>query len=248
MTRRFALPICLLLALLGAVPAHAATARHTGVKLVTCDTDAHAATFEGSMRAYGRAVGLQMRFTLQTRADGGTWERVAAPSFDEWLSAQPGKRAYVYDKQVNNLAVGASYRTVIRYRFRSAQGVVLARFVRRSPACRQPDVRPNLLVDRITLRPGGSASTVIYGVRVINDGDSAVSAFTTELTVDGNKLQRYTSTPLADGDETTVEFEAPRCAPGSAIIAGVDGAAMVDESDETDNSFTLACPGARRNG
>lgn len=247
--RRLALSILLLFALLAPTGAGAGVAglRHSAVRLPDCDDEAHSATFAGSLRAFGRATGLQMRFTLQTRSAGTPWERVEAPGFDEWLTAASGKRHYVYDKEVNNLAVGAAYRTIVRFRWRDAAGAVVARALRRSPACRQPDDRPNLTVTDIGVRPGSGPNVSTYVVHVLNDGDREASGFAASLRVSTDQLAPQSVTgPLVEGGEAEIEFEASHCGEGSPLTATVDTEGSVDESDETDNGLTVPCPAQAR--
>ena len=97
--------------------------------------------FEADMRTVPGASRLQIRFTLQVR-DDATWTRVAAPTFDVWTTAAPGRARYVYDKHVSNLQPGA-YRAQVRFRWRDALGQTLKSAVRRSRPCRVPDPHPS---------------------------------------------------------------------------------------------------------
>ncbi|MGI8920789.1 MAG: CARDB domain-containing protein [Solirubrobacteraceae bacterium] len=224
-----------------AIPASASTggAKRSAAKLTSCDAEKHFATFEGDMRAFGRATGLRMRFTLQTRSEtGGAWTRVDAPTFDVWLSAAAGKSRYVYDKQVENLPTGAAYRAVVRFRWRSRSQAILARAVRRTPGCLQPDGRANLKALRINVAPGPSDRSRNYEVRVVNSGDAGAPPSAVGLEVNGARLPDQ---PVS-GYDVDVVFEAERCAPGSQLVATVDTAGVVEESAETDNVLTVPCP------
>src|ERR687894_508165 len=95
--RRLVLPLVLML--LPAAPASAAPV--ASAKLLSCDPEARTVSFEATMREVPGSARLQMRFTLQLREDG--WERVPAPTFDQWTSAEPGMAGYVYSKQVEDL-------------------------------------------------------------------------------------------------------------------------------------------------
>src|SRR4051812_21351286 len=154
---------------------------------MTCDTAADTATFRGSMTTMRRASTLQLRFTLQARIKGGGgFQHVVAPegsTFDTWLSSSPGKKGYVYDKAVENLEDGAWYRAVVRFRWRNAKGETIARTIKATPACKQPDLRPNLRVKSVTAEPGTSPSTRTYLVRVVNSGATEAPGFSTGLTV-----------------------------------------------------------------
>lgn len=230
------------------VPAAAAGAKtpalkHSRATLVSCDTEANTAVFRGALTTVRKARSLQMRFALQARpAKGGAFKHVVAPSFDQWLTSSPGKKAFVYDKRLEALAAGTSYRAVIRYRWRAADGHVLARAFRMTPTCTQPDDRPNLRATRIAVRPGISRGARTYLVRIANRGAGEAPAFATSLTVGGNTLTGSMGGPLAARSATTLAFLAPKCKAGSTLTATVDTGDAVDERNETDNRLTVPCP------
>jgi hypothetical protein len=240
---RLAVPLLLLL--LAAAPAAAQSPTAT-VRTTACVTNAdqaqRSATFEGDMRAVRHGPQLQMRFTLQSRAQAGaSWTRVAAPNFDQWQTAAPGKARYVYDKTVENLPYG-DYRALVRFRWRTAAGVTVLALRRVSRACHQPDPRPNLVAVAIHTRPGSSADTRVYEVVVRNTGRSDAPPFAVALTVDGTKQPDNTGPGLAAGDRAVAAFEAPACHAGSTVTASVDPSAAVSEADEDDNTISVPCP------
>ena len=236
--------IVLLLACLAlAAPALAGPGRPTA-RLTLCDTDAHSVTFTGDMRRLSRATTLlQMRFTLQVRDRAARrWVHVEAPTFDTWLSSAIGKRRYLYDKNLAIPPSGGVYRSVVRFRWRSGDGKIVAHAQRVTPACRVPDDRPSLKPVSGRMRPGSSPQTREYVVRVTNRGDGDASAFAVRLQVDGVDQPDQTLEALIAGAADTVSFEAPRCAPGSELIATVDSTGLVDEANETDNTLRVPCP------
>jgi hypothetical protein len=218
------------------------------VRLASCDTVEHKATFQGTMATFGRATGLQMRFTLQAR-DSIThrWARVGAPPpFEEWLTAQAGNARYVYDKSVDNLPVGAAYRVVVRFRFRDANGTIVARTQRHSRKCRQPDERANLQPERVRAGAIQADGTRVYEVTMANTGESMSAPSSVALDVNAVRQPFVVDPGLAPGATTAITFVAPACAMGSNVTATVDINSEVDERDETDNALTLPCPEARR--
>ncbi len=249
------LVITLLLLVLPASLARANPAgeRHSKAELLTCDTDADTATFRGRMTTTRKAASLQLRFKLQARVPGGGgFKHVVAPegsTFDTWLSSTPGKKGYVYDKTVQNLEDGASYRAVVRFRWRDGDGHTVARAIKATKACKQPDPRPNLKVKSVTAGPGTSAQTRTYVVRVVNRGGSEAPAFATGLVVNGATLADRPAGPIAPGADARIGFAAPKCAEGSTLTATADTMAAVDERNETDNVLAVPCPtGGGRNG
>lgn len=238
--------LVLILAVLAVSPAAAsagpmAAAKHSRAALLSCDTEANAAVFRGTIRTYGGAASLQLRFTLQARVKGD-FKRVVAPSFDEWLSSSPGKKGFVYDKGVQELGAGTVYRAVVRYRWRAADGHVLARALKVTRECVQPDDRANLRATHVSVRPGVSAGTRTYLVRVVNRGPVEAPASAVGLSVDGADVPVLTAGPVAPHSSTTVAFSAPRCSAGSSLAVTVDANGAVDERNETDNRLAVSCP------
>jgi hypothetical protein len=235
--RRLLLPLALLL--LTAAPASASASRVASAKLVSCDPEARTVAFEGTMRGVPGAARLQMRFTLQV-ADGG-WERVAAPTFDQWASAAPGKTGYVYAKQVEDLVPGA-YRVLVRFRWRDAAGAVLRTAKRRSKTCVVPDERPNLAPVKIRQQQGPAEGTTRYTVVVVNRGLSPAGAFTVGFSVDGVALPDRRIPGLAPTERATVAFVGPACDhDDDVLVASVDREGLVDEADEADDTLSAAC-------
>jgi hypothetical protein len=242
--------ILVALSLALASPAGAAPG-HPKVKLLACNQDANSASFRGSMWAHGKAKTLEMRFALQTRSKAAPhWAHSVPPEgFDVWSRANPGVTHYISDQNVLGLVDGSSYRVLVRFRWRNAKGKVVATDSRLSKTCRQPDPRPNLKVRKVGVRATGDPSTRTYLVRIANRGASDAGIFSSALQVNGlDQPQQATATTLSAGTETVVEFTAPRCRPGSALVATADTGAQVDESDETDNTLTVDCPVGGRNG
>jgi hypothetical protein len=135
--------------LAGATPVAPTTKPLTTAKVVECLRDATAnppeATFRGSMRRALGADHMGMRFTLQERLVRRVrragqavdrWKNVKAPGLGVWRMSRTGVRMFAYRQNVVALAEGSSYRVVIAYRWYDADGVILKRAKRRSPACR----------------------------------------------------------------------------------------------------------------
>lgn len=239
-----------LLFLCFAASAEAKTAaqRNSAVRVLTCVTgEERSASFQGDMKAYRKATGLEMRFSLHVRTKTAPmWKRVAGvEGFDTWAAATPGVKQYLVDKEITDLPSGASYRTVVKFRWRNASGTIVGRALKRSKACRQPDTRANLKVQKIDVRASTGPGLRIYTVRVANKGATDAPAFMTSLQVNG-ETRTGESGPLAAGAEADVEFEAPACSPGTSLIATADTTSAVDESLEMDNGLTLECPLRRR--
>ena len=241
--RRFA-PFIVLLALLAPASATATTPK---VRLIDCEPALEQAqrfaVFEGRMGSVAGARRLQMRFTLQVRdADTPRWHAVAAPGFGRWVSSNPGVSRYVYTKRVENLVAPASYRALVRFRWLGTDGRRLASRLATSPACGQPDLRPNLRPLDIMARPAPGPGTTRYAIPVVNRGRSPAGGVELALTVGGQVLPLQIVEQLEAGERRVVSVEGPSCKPGSELTVDVDPSGAVDERDEADNRLTLPCP------
>jgi len=232
--------------LLAAAPG-AAAATSGAVRVLECtsalDPAQRTVTFEGRMRPTARSATMEMRFTLQTRTpDAARWRRLEAEGFDTWLASAPGVRRYTYAKTVRNLVAPAAYRTTVRFRWLDAAGVVLARSSAVSPSCAQEDVRADLAPRSLDVLPAPDPAQRSYAVLVRNAGASSGAASQLRLDVSGRPSVLADVPPLEPGESTTVSVLAPACVPGDPIVAVVDPAGHVDESDEDDNTVEAVCP------
>src|SRR4051812_2408619 len=239
------LPLALAAALALAAPAAArppARAVLAGCEKSTAQAE-RAAVFEGRMRTIPGAARMQMRFTLQARTPDRSWSAVAAPGFETWVTSAGGPARYVYTKRVESLVAPASYRVVVRFRWLTASGRVLAAARSRSGACRQPDPRADLAVRSIGLEFAGDPARRRYVVLVRNRGRSAAKPSSLVLTVAGRPLPAAPVVALDPGEGTLVTVDGPACASGDLHEARADADEAVDESDEDDNRFSRLCPG-----
>jgi hypothetical protein len=205
------------------------------LRLLACDPGE--ASFEGDMRVVPGATRMQMRFTLLARTGTSGWRRVSAPRLDTWVSSDPGRRRYVYDKHVDGLVAPGAYRMRVRFRWLDGTGDVVARTRRLSRVCQQRDLRPDLRLSALrALDTGG------YEATIRNAGRSEAEAFDVTLTVPGSTPVTERSVPLAPGERSTLVFDAPPCEPGSVVQLVLDVAEEVDEAAEDDDTVAVACP------
>jgi hypothetical protein len=227
--------LAVLMLLVFAVPAGAAT---SSVRLVECDAVARTADFEGDMRAVKGSQRLQMRFSVQYLAPGPDqgWQRVQAPNLDMWVSALPDRLRYVYTKHVEGLQSGVAYRVAVRFRWRAADGSVLRTGTRRSPACKLPDPRPNLVPLGIAAGPDG------YTLTVANKGRTPAPATAASFEAGDSMFSDEDVPELEPGQRFTVTFAGAACAPGDMLVATVDATGLVDEAVEADDVLAVPCP------
>jgi hypothetical protein len=229
-----------------ALPAQALAAP-ASVRLIACATALEqaqrSATFEGVMRAARGSLRMQMRFTLQARMGRGTaWMRVAGSKLDTWVASDAGRTAYVYDKRVDHLLAPADYRVRVRFRWLDGDGRMVARALRVSRVCHQPDLRPDLRLGAVTAEPGATAGSYRYLVTVRNTGRSAAAPFAVSLAPAGGAAVVEQADALAPGERTTLVFDAPACEPGSLLQVVLDADEQVDEAAEGDDAAAVPCP------
>src|SRR4051812_43338898 len=247
--RRLLPLVCLLAAGLMCGPVTAAAgAAPASVKLADCvqalTPGGRSATFEARARAVAGSDRMQVRFTLQLRAEaeGGGWRRVAAPGLEEWVGSAPGVRRYSFARTVRNLSPPAVYRTPVRFRWLDPGGDVLKSARALSPACRQADLRPDLAATRLDVQRGTDAATRRYAVTVRNGGRSAAGPFSIGLRSGDRDLDPLEVPGLAAGETRTVGITGPACAEGDPIVVTVDAGDEVEERGEGDNVLTAVCP------
>ncbi len=185
------------------------------------------AAFTGSMPALAGTARMAMRFVLYEGV-----RRVRAPGLGGWERSEPGRAGFVFTKRVEALVPAAVYWARIQFRWYDAAGRVQRRAERRTPVCRQPDLRPQLRV--LAVAPGR--------VTVANVGAGRAGAFSTTFGPgDASDTVVRLEGGLAAGAVAELAIEAPRCEPGRVLRAVVDSGREVDEADERDNARGLQC-------
>jgi hypothetical protein len=213
-----------------------------GALLETCLTSSlpieRAATFVGSMPAAAGATRMRIRFDLERRRPAERrWRQIRAPGFGTWERSDPNVAGFVFRRRVNGLPVPASYRARVRFRWIAADGSIVRRAQARTPACVQPDLRPNLVPGVLTAILDAQPGLGIYTLVVHNTGRSTAGPFGVRVGSGGAEVA-----PLPAGEQRAVTVIALACRPGDAIIARVDADRRVDESDERANATRRPCP------
>jgi hypothetical protein len=213
-----------------------------GASLETCETSPlpaqRVATFVGSMPAIDGAVRMQMRFELQRRRpEQRHWRAVrGAQSFGVWETADPGRAGFVFHKRVDGLQVPASYRAIVRFRWLRDDGSVARRERRTTHACKQPDLRPDLVAGLLRAAFGVRPALALYTLVVRNDGRAPAGPFAVRVAGGTTEVAG-----LAAGQQLEVSVLAPACVPGAPVLAMVDADGRVNEADEH-NSVRRPCP------
>ena len=214
--------------------AAAAAAGPASVALTACVPDERAVEFEARMDKVAGSARMKLKFALQARKPGRrAWRRVAAPELGGWRTAAPATTRFISSRRVTALVGPAAYRALVRFRWVDARGRTVAHGLALSRSCHQPDHRPNLRLQALSIE-GGDA----YAVLVANTGRSASGPF--DLVVGG--LATVAVGSLEPGADTLVELEGPRCPRGASVTATADPLDLIDERNEADNALTRACP------
>jgi hypothetical protein len=208
------------------------------IKVVDCSLDTHAATFRGRMKGVADSDRMWMRFTLFEKRAAG-FEVLAAPGLARWHKSKPGVGAFGYRQTVRGLQPGASYRMQVNYRWYSADGRLIARARRRSPACRQFEELPNLTVSVEDARATQVDGVLRYRVWVSNTGVAPAAGVAVRTAVDGDVLDTITVGLLPPGASRLLGFRGPPCT--SSVSAVVDPDGLLAESSEADNVHELSC-------
>jgi len=219
-----------------AAGARQATPAYGKAVLTSCDKEAHVATFEGQMMLVKKATKLQMRFTLQASTpESPKLRKIDADGFGEWISAPAGVRKYTYDKTVEALLSPASYRVQIDFRWKASSGRNVRSERAYSPVCRQPDLRPDLVLRNVSSDRDG------YTAVVVNRGKGAAGAFDVGFQRNGTSVGSSRVAGIAAGATVNVFLPAPPCGEGEQLTAVVDAQSEVDEVDEENDTFDVSC-------
>jgi CARDB len=239
----------LLTIVLAALPAPAAQAKGPalGARLTACTTGQSAAerfaAFTGSMPAVPGSRRMGIRFDLRQRLPpSATFAAVRVRGLGVWHRSRRDRSGFVFTQRVQDLAAPGAYLAVVRFRWYDARGRVVRSARRQTPACRQPDARPDLRVVTLDATPGPIAASAAYRVVVRNDGRGAAGPFDVVVTPNRAPQPAQRLGGLGPAERRSVTVIGPRCLPGSTLRVVVDAGAEVAERDEADDVVDQPCP------
>jgi len=247
--------------LLAAAPARGADATSSapaGARLAAChrspSIDQRVAVVGTWMRPIDGGRRLAVRVDLYERTPGQRWAvRTDVPGLGVWTTpsdAGVGSRAgdvFKYRQAVGRLEVPAAYRFHVTFRWLAADGTVAREAETTTRACREPDLRPDLVLRSVTAAPSSSSPGLVqYAVLVGNDGKSTVARATVTASFPGPagpSPHRRNVRALAPGQTVRLTFTGPGCAAGGPPASFLaDPANTLEEVDETNNALSAACP------
>ncbi len=194
---------------------------------------------------------MAMRFELLKRTrPGGPMTDVNGRGLGNWTTpttptlGQRPNDSWKVDHPVIGLAAPASYRLRVSFRWTGAHGRVLASVQRESRACVQPDLRPDLLVQSITVEPiPTKPAREKYIALIRNRGASAAGPFEALFAPGGaNPVQTQVVAVLGPHSRREVTFIGPACTAASAPTVTVDPNDQIDDLDRSNNSIAATCP------
>jgi hypothetical protein len=202
------------------------------------------------MRPVTGTTGMAMRFDLQrAKRRAGPFVIVRGRGLAQWirpdnptLGQRPGD-VWNFDQKVENLPGTASYRFRVRFRWTGANGRTLGTAAATGPVCFEPELRPDLLVRSLTVRPiGGQPSQDRYIAVIGNRGRTAAGPFEIELVLPAKPPQ--TMSVLGLGPHATIheQLAAPACTAGDQLRVIVDPTAAVLDYDRANNTLPMQCP------
>lgn len=240
MARRLLIAPVLAAALLAAAttPALSDTRLPVSVKVKGCSLEQESALFIARMGQIAGSDHMWLRFRLLEK--GGTGFHVLkAPGLGRWRKSKPAVGAFAYKQAVRGLESGSLYRAEVDFRWYDAEGNLLQTTRRRSPACRQYDVLPNLTATPVGIKTLSQQGVVGYRVLVTNEGIAAATGVPVRLSVDGAVVDTVMVAVLRPAERRVLTMQGPVCSRSVEAEADPDG--VIVESSESDNAHEIPC-------
>jgi uncharacterized repeat protein (TIGR01451 family) len=243
MPRRLLIAPLLVAALaVAAIPAAAVEKRLASVKLADCSIEDASALFLARMHRVGESEHMWLRFKLLEKGESG-FRALKAPGLGRWRKSKPGVGTFAYRQAVRGLETGSLYRAEVDFRWYDAEGSLIETARRRSPACRQFDVLPNLTATPVSGKTVDPQGVVRYRVLVTNEGIAPATGVPVRLTVDGDVVDTVTVAALLPAERRVLTIPGPACTRFVKAEADPDG--VIVESSEADNAHELRCSDLR---
>ncbi|MBV9464977.1 MAG: hypothetical protein JO169_02575 [Solirubrobacterales bacterium] len=216
------------------------------------DPPARAISIQAVMRPLAGTRRLELRFQLLVqRAGSHDWAPIRGGDLGAWLSPAnpslgqlPGD-VWKISHPVVDLAGPASYRFRVSFRWLGSGHRVLGDAVRLSARCWQPELRPDVFVGAIAVKPvAGQPARDEYTATIGNAGATASGPFEVLFVPAGN-LPPPTArdVPTLSSHASIQEtFVGPSCVTGSAPTIIADPAGRVDDLNRANNTLTAVCP------
>ena len=219
-------------------PALSDTRLPVSVKVKVCSLEEESALFVARMAQITGSDHMWLRFRLLEKGDTG-FHVLKAPGLGRWRKSKPAVGAFAYKQAVRGLESGSLYRAEVDFRWYDAEGNLLQTTRRRSPACRQYDVLPNLTATPVGIKTLREQGVVGYRVLVTNEGIAAATGVPVRLSVDGAVVDTVTVAVLRPAERRVLTMQGPACTRSVEAKADPDG--VIVESSESDNAHEIPC-------
>ncbi len=206
---------------------------------------------EAVMRPLDGTRKMALRFELLTRIKGqNLTTQVAGHDLGNWvtppnptLGQRPGD-VWIVDHPVLGLSAPAYFHFRVTFRWTGAHARVLGTALRQTAQCYQPELRPNLVVQSITVMPATNAGMDDYVTVIANTGATGAGPFEVLFVPGGGLFEPpRTITRLRAHSTRTMTFVGPECTVETDPTVIVDPDHQVDDINPTDNSLSATCPG-----
>jgi hypothetical protein len=238
MLRRLLIAPVLAAALVGGAPTASADDVTASVKVKACSIADASALFVARVHQVAGSDHMWLRFRLLEKGTGG-FHSLKAPGLGRWRKSKPGVGTFAYRQAVRGLESGSLYRAEVDFRWYDASGTVIQTARRRSPACRQYDVLPNLTATPVGMKATRQQGVVRYRVLVTNEGIATATGVPVRLTVDAKVVDTVTVAALAPAERRVLTIQGPACTTSVKAEADPDG--VIVESSEADNAHEVPC-------
>ena len=237
--RLLTLIVVALAALVSAAPAADAPAT---VRVASCtpwqEGEGGSVTYAARMKAVPGTARMALRIGLLEKFEGDDeYRRIGR---GKWRTSKTGATVFNWEHHIAGLRQGATYRSVVAYRWYDAAGNRIRSARVRSGPCRQAGRLPNLRVASVEMRQGNVEGTAVYRVTIVNRGGSAARRVGVLLRVDGEVVDEVEPFDSLGPDESrTVTFNGPVCRNQLRVV--VDPKQLIPETREEDNVRAPTC-------
>lgn len=206
------------------------------------------------MRPVAGTRSMQLRFDLLTRTSGSpVFTAVHGGDLGTWISpSEPtlGRRAHdvwVLHHPVADLPAPAAYRFQVSFRWIGAHKRVLGTIVRNGHRCYEPELRPDLQVQGVTVTPNAKGTKDRYDATIENGGLTAAGPFIVDFTYQdpdtGTPVVVPANVPgLGRHQSVVLHFVGPLCKPTAPPTIQVDPAGQVTDYNTANNDYQVVCP------
>jgi hypothetical protein len=214
-------------------------------------------SIQAVMRPLAATRRLAVRFDLLERTpDSAAATVVHAQGLGVWitptdptLGQRPGD-VWRVNKSVLNLDAPARYAFRVTYRWTGLHGELLGTAIKYSRTCRQRELRPDLLVQSITVSAiSGHLQNDLYTAVIANQGLTPAGPFEV-LFAPGDASVPITRTVqlLRPSASKRIEFVGPACDADSPPTVTVDATDEVNDFNRANNVMTAVCPAVSTTG